>query len=612
MYEVSTRICARLTREVHWIGTTVSNLPTFDGLNPLETFLLDFEASVPTQQRPLAMDEALKATLARWWGTHKSNIIVWVQCRTFMIAQFSAQVKSYEVRYTGRRCPKDHVRSCEEAWSDIPREQWVHRFINTLDMTPINWYLQGELCLVTADWEGMIQNFITTFLFESQYPSVDQTLQIVRQKVFEEESSLPLEQEEDEWIVPLQKLQGYYNINADDDDDPRKVNITETEGQRDVKGLGVELPFIGQPIMITKVNIGTEETLKLANVGDCWDAATIDKGIKGPMGEMRISLKPDTKPVKQRPYRLNPKYKEKVKIELDRMLEPGIIELVEELEWINPMVVQDKKTGEIKICVDLRKLNDACLHDNFPTPFTDEVLDNVGGQEVYSFTDGFSGYHQIRIAKEDRHKTTFATEWGSYQYTVMLFGLKTAPTIFSRVVVETFKEFLHKFLEAYFDDWTVFSLLKNHIECLRLMLDKCRQCQIALNLKKCIFFSPFGVLLGHILCKQGLLVDPSKIAIIVDLPPPTLVKQLRTTLGHTGYYRKFIKGYTQITTPMEKLLKKDCQFSWTEECQQSFDTLKQKMVTAPILVFPDWTKKFHVHVDASSIALGVVLAQSGK
>jgi hypothetical protein len=164
-------------------------------------------------------------------------------------------------------------------------------------------------------------------------------------------------------------------------------------------------------------------------------------------------------------------------------------------------------------------MNDACLHDPFPTPFTDEVLDNVGGHEVYSFIDGFSGYHQIMIAKEDRHKTTFSIEWGSYQYTVMSCGLKNAPTIFYRVVVEAFKEFLHKFLEAYFDDWVVFSLLKNHIECLRLMLDRCKQFQIALNLKKCILFSPFRVLLGHIVCKQGLLVDPSKIAIIVDLPP---------------------------------------------------------------------------------------------
>jgi hypothetical protein len=171
------------------------------------------------------------------------------------------------------------------------------------------------------------------------------------------------------------------------------------------------------------------------------------------------------------------------------------------------------------------------------------------------------------------------------------------------VVVKAFKEFLHKFLAAYFDDWTVFSLLKNHIECLRLMLDKCRQCYIALNLKKCILFSPFGVFLGHIVCKKGLLVDPSKIAIIVDLPPPTSIRQLHTVLGHTGYYRNFIKGYAQIPTPMEKILNKYFQFQWLEECQQSFNTLKQKMVTEPILVFPDWSKEFHVHVDASSIAL---------
>jgi hypothetical protein len=186
------------------------------------------------------------------------------------------------------------------------------------------------------------------------------------------------------------------------------------------------------------------------------------------------------------------------------------------------------------------------------------VLDNVGGQKVYSFRDGFSSYHQIRIAKEDHHKTTFAIEWGSYHYKVMSFGLKNAPTIFSRVVVKAFKEFLHKFLEAYFDDWIVFSLFQNNIECLRLMLDKCRQCHISLNPKKCIFFSPFGVLLGHIVCNKGLLVDPSKISIIVDLPPPTLVRQLRTALGHIGYYRNFIKGYAQITTPMEKIWKKDC------------------------------------------------------
>ena len=97
------------------------------------------------------------------------------------------------------------------------------------------------------------------------------------------------------------------------------------------------------------------------------------------------------------------------------MLAIGIIEPVEESEWVSPMVMQENKTkGEIRICVDLCKLNDTSLHDPFPTPFIDEVLDNVGGQEVYSFTDGFLGYHQIRIHPEDQYKTTFETKWGSF------------------------------------------------------------------------------------------------------------------------------------------------------------------------------------------------------
>jgi hypothetical protein len=136
---------------------------------------------------------------------------------------------------------------------------------------------------------------------------------------------------------------------------------------------------------------------------------------------------------------MDPIYKQKVKEEIDRMLEDGIIELVEEYEWVSPMVVQEKKQGWIRICVYLRKLNDSFLHDHFPTPFTYEVLENVGGQEAYSFTDGFSSYHQIKIAQEDRYTTTFSTEWGSYQYTIMPFILNNTPTIFSRVVMVAFK-----------------------------------------------------------------------------------------------------------------------------------------------------------------------------
>jgi len=134
------------------------------------------------------------------------------------------------------------------------------------------------------------------------------------------------------------------------------------------------------------------------------------KGIEGEIGEMKIPLKSEARLVRKRSYKLNPMYKNKLKVEIDQMLEAGIIEPIEESKWISPMVVQEKEHGGISIFVDLRKLNDAFLHDPFSTPFTDEVLENVGGQEAHSFTDGFSSYHQIKIAPEDRYKTTFAIE----------------------------------------------------------------------------------------------------------------------------------------------------------------------------------------------------------
>jgi hypothetical protein len=118
---------------------------------------------------------------------------------------------------------------------------------------------------------------------------------------------------------------------------------------------------------------------------------------------------------------------------------------------------------------------------------------------------------------------------------MMSFGLKNAPVVFSRVVFATFKEFSHKFLEVYLDDWNVFILLKYHIETLFIILGRCRKYHISLNLKKCIFYSPFDILLGHVECKQGLSVDPTKIVMIFNFPPPESMRQLRTTLGHIGY-----------------------------------------------------------------------------
>jgi hypothetical protein len=179
-------------------------------------------------------------------------------------------------------------------------------------------------------------------------------------------------------------------------------------------------------------------------------------------------------------------------------------------------------------------------------------------------------------------------------------------------VIATFREFIHKFVEVYMDDWMVYNLLKYHVGILWLMFDRCREMQISLNLRKCIFCVPHGNLLGHIVCREGVLVDPAKVVVILNMPPPTSAKLLCSTLGHTGYYRRFIRRYATITAPLEKLLKKSELFRWTPECDKAFDILKEKLSTAPILIFPNWEIEFHVHVDASGISLGAILAQPGE
>ena len=162
---------------------------------------------------------------------------------------------------------------------------------------------------------------------------------------------------------------------------------------------------------------------------------------------------------------------------------------------------------------------------------------------------------------------------------------------------------------VYFDDWTIYIPLKKHTKWLRMMLERCRQIQLSLNLKKCIFLTPIGILLGHIVCKDGIKVDMAKIKIIIELKPPTNPKKIRVFLGHTGYYQKIIRQYSNITFPLDELLRQGVEFTWSKECNDSFETMKKKLVKAPILKFPNWSMKFHVHIDASTIVVRAILAQ---
>jgi len=191
------------------------------------------------------------------------------------------------------------------------------------------------------------------------------------------------------------------------------------------------------------------------------------------MRKMKIKLIPGENLIKKRPYKLAHKYKSIIQKEIEGMLALGIIYPIDKAEWESPMVVHPKKNdpNKLKICVDFRGLNKLTLTDLFPTPFNDEIINEFAGHECYSFIDGFAGYNQVSEAKEDQPKTTFVFEFGSFSYKVIPFGLKNAPTIFSRIVVKAFEEYIYKTMVVYFNDWTIYSLFKNHIQCLRLMLE---------------------------------------------------------------------------------------------------------------------------------------------
>jgi hypothetical protein len=161
------------------------------------------------------------------------------------------------------------------------------------------------------------------------------------------------------------------------------------------------------------------------------------------------------------------------------------------------------------------------------------------------------------------------------------------------------------------DDWKIYSMLKEDVKLLQLMFDRCRELQISLNLIKCIFCVPHGNFLGHIVYQEGVLVDPAKVVVIMNMPPPSSAKQLCSTLGHTGYYHRFIRRYANITAPLVNLLKKDETFQWTPKCDKAFEILKEKLITTPIPIFPNWEKEFHVHVDASGISFRAILTQPG-
>ena len=223
-----------------------------------------------------------------------------------------------------------------------------------------------------------------------------------------------------------------------------------------------------------------------------------------------------------------------VKEEIDKLLECGFIYPVPYSEWVFPIVVVSKKNGKLRICQDFRKLNSAIRKDYFPLPFTDAILDGVAGHECYSFLDGFFGYNQVQIALENRPLTTFTTDWGTFAYNVMPFGLCNALATFQGVMTTAFQGYLQKFIEIFLDDFCVFSTKTEHQNCLSKCFQQCEKFGISINAAKSEFAVRCGRLVGHIISNKGIGVDSDKVAAIQKLEIPEHMTALKGFLGVLG------------------------------------------------------------------------------
>jgi hypothetical protein len=272
-----------------------------------------------------------------------------------------------------------------------------------------------------------------------------------------------------------------------------------------------------------------------------------------------------------------------------------------------------EKDGTKRMCIDYRALNEVTVKNKCPLPRIEDLFYQLRGASVFSKIDLRSGYHQLRIRPSDIPKTTFITKYGLYEFMVMSFDLMNAPAYFMYLMNSVFMDYLDKFVVVFIDDILINSRNEQeHEEHLRKVLQRLRDCELYAKLSKCEFWISEVLFLGHIINRDGLVVDPKKVAAILDWKAPKDVRGIKSFIEMASYYRRFIEGFSKIAKPMAALLAKKVGFKWTPACQESFEMLKQKLTTTPILVLPDVHKPFLVYCDASYTGLGCVCVNAGR
>ncbi|KAJ9536336.1 hypothetical protein OSB04_un000487 [Centaurea solstitialis] len=328
--------------------------------------------------------------------------------------------------------------------------------------------------------------------------------------------------------------------------------------------------------------------------------------------EFTIDLIPGASPISKAPYRMAPSEMKELKTQLDDLLEKGFIR-PSVSPWGAPVLFVKKKDGSMRLCIDYRELNKVTIRNKYPLPRIDDLFDQLQGARYFSKIDLRSGYHQLRIRDCDIQKTAFRTRYGHYEFLVMPFGLTNAPAFFMDLMNRVFKDYLDDFVIVFIDDILVYSKSREqHEQHLRIILEALRAEKLYAKLSKREFWLNQVSFLGHVISAEGVKVDPVKIEAVTKWPRPTNVSEVRGFLGLAGYYRRFVEGFSKISLPLTRLLRKGVKFHWGAEQESSFEELKHRLVTAPVLVLPSGTGGFQVYSDASKKGLGCVLMQNGR
>jgi hypothetical protein len=278
--------------------------------------------------------------------------------------------------------------------------------------------------------------------------------------------------------------------------------------------------------------------------------------------------------------------------------------------WGALVLFVKKKDGTLRLCIDFQQLNKVTVKNKYPLPRIDDLLDQLKDAKIFLKIDLRSGYHQVRIKDEDIIKTTFRTGYGHYEFAVVPFGSSNAPFVFMCLVDGVFRDYLEKFFIVFLDDISVYSKTEEeHEKHLRMVLQVLREQQLYAKLRMCSFYQRQIHYLGHIISEEGIVVDSEKVEAIQEWPAPRNVVEVRSFMGLVGYYRRFIARFSKIAHSITSLQRKEKKFQWTEECESSFQQLKQLLTSAPILKIADPNKDYVVCIDACKEGLGGVLIQ---